>query len=124
MTIPDSATLLGFFLKHETEQRDKTYLIQPLPDGTVVAYSWSEVGNQARRMATYFQSLGLPKGSRVALLGRNSAHWTIADLATSMAGMVSVPLFPMYSGISARYALGHHGNDLLVVGKPTQQFRR
>jgi len=117
LTTSNHATVLDCFLLHEAEQRDKPYLIQPLPDGTVVEYTWGEVGEQARRMAAYFLSLGLPKGSRIAILGKNSAHWIIADLATIMAGMVSVPLFPMYSGASVRYTLEHSEARLLVLGK-------
>lgn len=117
MAIPDDATLLDCFLTHEAEQRDKVYLVQPLPDGAVIEYTWGEAGDQARRMAAYFQTLGLPKGSRIALLGKNSAYWIIADLATIMSGMVSVPLFPMYSGASARYAIEHSEAKLLVLGK-------
>jgi len=117
MSIADGATLLDCFAKHESEQRDTVYLIQPLPDGSVVNYTWGEVGDQARRMAAYFRAQGLSKGSRIALLGKNSAYWIIADLAILMADMVSVPLFPMYSGASARYALEHSEAELLILGK-------
>lgn len=67
-------TVLDRFLKWEQEQHDDVYLTQPYPDGTVAHYSWGEVGDQARRMASHLVSRGLPKESRIALLGRNSAH--------------------------------------------------
>lgn len=67
-------TVLDRFLKWEQEQHDDVYLTQPYPDGTVAHYSWGEVGDQARRLASHLVALGLPKGSRIALLVRNSAH--------------------------------------------------
>ncbi|QBQ99405.1 AMP-binding protein [Paraburkholderia pallida] len=117
MTIADDATLLDRFFEWESRRRDHVYLTQPRPDGLVVDYTWGEVGEQARRGAAYFLSLGLPEGSRIALLGKNSAHWIIADLAIMLAGMVSVPLYPSFSAQSVRYALAHSGAALLVLGK-------
>ncbi|KHK56508.1 AMP-binding acetyl-CoA synthetase [Burkholderia sp. A9] len=117
MTLPDDATVLERFIAWETARRHHTYLTQPGPDGSVVDYSWGEVGDQARRAAAYLVSLGLPRGSRIALLGRNSAHWIVADLAIMMAGMVSVPLYPAFSAESVRYVLGHSEAKLLLLGK-------
>ncbi|MCP2784492.1 AMP-binding protein, partial [Salmonella enterica subsp. enterica serovar Typhimurium] len=72
---------------------------------------------QARRLAACIRSLGLPAGSHVALLGKNSAHWVIADVAIMMAGMISVPQYPTMSGGTARYVLDHAETKLLIIGK-------
>lgn len=117
MTLPDDATVLERFINWESERRHDAYLTQPGPGGSAVDYSWGEVGDQARRAATYLLSLGLPKGSRIALLGRNSAHWIVADLAIMMAGMISVPLYPAFSAESVRYVLRHSDARLLLLGK-------
>ncbi|MBZ5794427.1 AMP-binding protein [Burkholderia contaminans] len=117
MIIPDNATLLDRFAKWEAERRDDVYLTQPFPDGTVADYTWGTVGDQARRGAAYLMSLGLPAGSRIALLGKNSAHWIMADLAIMLAGMVSVPLYPTFSAESVRYVLDHSDAKLLILGK-------
>ena len=45
-------------------------------------------------MASYLKSLDLKKGSRIALLSKNCAHWMMADMAIMMSGHVSVPLYP------------------------------
>ena len=110
-------TLLDCFLKWEAQRRERIYLTQPYPDGRVVDYTWREVGDQARRMAGYFKSLGLHLGSHVVLLGKNSAHWIIADLAMMMAGVVSVPLYPMFSADAALYVIAHCDAKLLLLGK-------
>lgn len=111
------STLLHCFLKWEREKPQAIYLTQPYPDGQVRDYSWAEVGQQARRMAAYLQDLQLPPASKIALLGKNSAHWIIADLAIMMAGHVSVPLYPTLSGAAARYILEHSEARLLFLGK-------
>ncbi|MHB1271314.1 MAG: AMP-binding protein [Rhodanobacter sp.] len=92
MVDPNAPTLLHRFLAWEREQPQAIYLTQPQPDGRVIDYTWAKVGEQARRMAAHLQSLQFPPRSQIALLGKDSAHWIIADLAIMMAGHVSVPL--------------------------------
>ena len=92
-------------------------MTQPFPDGSVKDYTWAEVGDQVRRMARYLLSLDLPKSSHIAILGKNSAHWIMADLAIWMAGHVSVPIYPTMSGEAALYVIEHSESCLLMLGK-------
>lgn len=105
------------FLHWEKTQPNKVYMTQPFPDGKVVDYTWAEVGDQVRRMAAYLVSLDLPKKSHIALLGKNSAHWIMADIAIWMAGHVSVPVYPTMSGESAGYVIEHSDAIMLMLGK-------
>jgi long-subunit acyl-CoA synthetase (AMP-forming) len=111
------ATLLHRFLYWEDTKPDTVYFTEPRPDGTVVEFTWKEVGDQARRMAAYLQSLQLPPQSNISILGKNSAHWIIADLAIWMAGHVSVPMYPTLNAITAQYIFEHCNCRLLFVGK-------
>jgi long-subunit acyl-CoA synthetase (AMP-forming) len=114
---PDKTNLLNCLHYWERYTPEAVYLTQPFPGGRVVDYSWREVADQARRMAAYLQGLDLPQGSSIALLGRNSAHWIMADLAIWMAGHVSVPLYPTLNAETARYILQHCQARLLFLGK-------
>jgi long-chain acyl-CoA synthetase len=96
---------------------DRTYLTQPLPDGTVVEYRWARVWDEARRMAAHVHSLGLPAGSSIAIYGKNCAHWMMADLAIWLAGHVSVPLYPSASSQTADYVLRHCDARLIFIGR-------
>ena len=58
-------------------------------------FTWAQVDDQARRMATALHALGCAPGDRVALLAKNCAEWIIADLAIMLAGLISVPLYPL-----------------------------
>jgi long-subunit acyl-CoA synthetase (AMP-forming) len=68
-------------------------------------------------MAAHLSSLQLPPGSHIAVWGKNSAHWILADWAIWMAGHVSVPLYPTLSADTIAYILGHSEARLLFVGK-------
>jgi len=105
------------FLHWEKTQPDKVYMTQPFPDGSVKDYTWAQVGDQVRRMASYLISLELPQASHIALLGKNSAHWIMADIAIWMAGHVSVPIYPTMSGEAAAYVIEHSDSIMLMLGK-------
>jgi len=110
-------TLVQCLLHWEKTQPDSICYTQPLGGERTVDYTWREVADQARRMAAYLQSLQLPPRSKIAILGKNSAHWIIADLAIWLAGHVSVPLYPTLNAETASYILEHSEAKLLFVGK-------
>ncbi len=81
------------FYKWEEKTPNAPFLRQPFGDKWEI-YTWSEVGQMARKLATGLQSLGLPPKSHIGLISKNCREWVIADLAIVMAGYVSVPLYP------------------------------
>tara|TARA_B110000211_G_scaffold219902_1_gene266053 strand:- start:3981 stop:5693 length:1713 start_codon:yes stop_codon:yes gene_type:complete len=96
---------------------NSVYLTQPFNDGTVVNYTWQQTLDEVQRMASYLLSLKLPENSHIAILGKNSAHWIMSDLAIWMAGYISVPLYPTLSGETAQYILEHSEVKLMFIGK-------
>lgn len=96
---------------------DKVYLTQPFPDGTTEDITWKQAADQVSRMSAHLATLGLPERSNVAILGKNSAHWILSDLAIWAAGHVSVPLYPTLNGETAAYVLEHSEAKLLFLGK-------
>lgn len=109
-------TLVHAFLHWAETTPDKVYLTQPR-GGEASTLTWAQCADEVRRVATYLDSLDLPKGSSIALLGRNSAHWILADLAIWLAGHVTVPLYPTLNGETAEYILEHSDARLLIIGK-------
>lgn len=113
---PDSLALQRLYHWEKTAP-NRVALTQPLGGGPVRDYTWAEVLDQTRRMAAHLQSLGLPPGSRIALLSKNTAHWLMSDFAIWMAGFVSVPLYPTLAAGTIRQILEHSESKLLFVGK-------
>ena len=111
------STHIHYLLHWEQNAPNRNYLIQPLPNGQVVSYTWHEVGQQVRRMATYIKSLNLPEPSQIAIYGKNSAHWIMADLAIWMAGHISVPLYTTLNAEGTKYVLEHSECKMLFIGK-------
>ncbi|MDE0852931.1 MAG: AMP-binding protein, partial [Nevskia sp.] len=115
MTVVSRWSPLDGLYRWEKERPDAVFLTQPVGD-QVWELTWADAAGEVRRAAAYLKSLGLERGSRIAILGKNSAHWFLADLAIWMAGHVSVPIYPSLNAETIRYILDHSEASLLFVG--------
>lgn len=111
------ATSLHCLYHWARETPDSVYLTQPFANGRTEDITWKEAADQVSRMAAHLQSLDIPANSCLAILGKNSAHWILSDLAIWAAGHVSVPLYPTLNGETAAYVLEHSEAKLLFLGK-------
>ncbi|OSZ74472.1 AMP-binding protein [Hydrogenophaga sp. IBVHS1] len=96
---------------------NRVALTQPMGGGAVQDFTWGQIGEQVRRMATHLQSQGWEPGSKVAILSKNCAWWMMSDLAIWMAGHVSVPLYPTLAAETVRQILTHSEAKACFVGK-------
>lgn len=111
------STHIHYLLHWEKTTPDKIYLVQPLPSGEVISFTWKEVADQVRRMAAYLTSLNMSAKSQIAILGKNTAHWIMADLAIWMSGHISVPLYTTLNAEGTQYILDHSESKFLFIGK-------
>jgi long-subunit acyl-CoA synthetase (AMP-forming) len=115
--MPEPRLILDYVLEHAARHPDRVLLTQPVGGGRVVDLTWAQVLDEARRMAAHLQSLGLPRGARIAMLSKNCAHFIVADLAVWLAGCTTVAIFPTETASTVRYVLEHSEASLLFVGK-------
>ena len=104
------------FYEWEQKLRDRPLLRQPFGDKWEI-YTWGEVGQMARKLATGLKSLGLRENAHIGLISKNCREWIIADIAIMMAGYVSVPFFPSLKGEELSFLLDYGDVDLIFVGK-------
>ena len=109
-------TLLEMFYRFEKGKANQVFLSEPIA-GKAMSHTWQQAGVSIRKMAGALSALNLPAGSRVAIIGKNSAHWIMADLAITMAGHVSVPIYPTVTAATLRQILTHSESQVLFVGK-------
>lgn len=104
-------------LLHWTQEHpERVYLRQPIA-GEFQERTWAMVADETARIAAGLQAQGLERGDKVAILAKNSAEWFIIDLAITMAGCVSVPIYSTANADTVRYILEHSESKLIVVGK-------
>ena len=101
----------------EKEAPTRVALTQPMGDGSVRDFTWSELAGEVRRMAGHLQSIGIQPGDKVAILSKNCAWWLMSDLAIWMAGGVSVPLYPTLAPDTIAHILKHSEARACFIGK-------
>ena len=104
------------FLKWEKEIPDKIFLRQPFNDQWKT-WTWASAGQECRKIAHELQANGLLRGSHVAILSKNCAHWMMADIAIMMAGCVSIPIYPTLSAAAIKPILEHSDAKAIIIGK-------
>lgn len=117
--IQPQKSLLGRFYYWEKHHPQRVYLRQPY-GRQWQEFTFSQVGQEARRLVSYFRSLNLPKGARIALYAENHAYWIIADLAIMMGGYVSVPIYAHIGRRQLLHILQDATPALLLVGRVAQ----
>ncbi|MDD2919177.1 AMP-binding protein [Rhodoferax sp.] len=101
----------------EKTAADRVALTQPMGGGVIQDFTWAQVGDQVRRMASHLKAQGWEPGAKVAILSKNCAWWLMSDLAIWMAGYVSVPLYPTLGHDTVRQILTHSEARACFVGK-------
>ncbi len=98
---------------------DRIFLNQPV-DGELRTFSWRQCEDSCRRMASALRGLGLENGDRVAILSKNCAEWFLADMAISMAGLISVPIYPTANEDTISHVMADSEAKAVFVGKLDQ----
>jgi len=109
-------TLLDYFYEFEKSKANEVYLRQPI-NGNWKTYTWAEVGNQVRRMATALKAMNLPPKTHIGILSKNCAHWIMADLAIMMSGNVSVPFYATLTAENLKEVSELSHIKVMFVGK-------
>lgn len=87
--------------------------IQALADYQGQSFTYREVANKICRMHAVFKACDVNKGDKIAIVGKNSAHWGIAYLATITYGATIVPLLPDFPVESLQNLVNHSDSVLL-----------
>ncbi|HEV2011392.1 MAG TPA: long-chain-fatty-acid--CoA ligase [Candidatus Limnocylindria bacterium] len=78
-------------------------------------WTYGELDEAAVRLANGLRTLGVERGDRVALLGRNSVEWVVAYFAVAKAGAVLVPVSYWYKAAELRHVLADSGARVLIA---------
>ncbi|KTC65114.1 long-chain fatty-acid-CoA ligase (plasmid) [Legionella adelaidensis] len=79
------------------------------------ALSFQEIEELTRDLGAYFQSLGLEKGARIAVMMPNLLQYPIAIFAILRAGYVVVNTNPLYTSDEVAYQLKDAGAEAIII---------
>ena len=83
--------------------------------GQVEGISSKELFESVRDVSLGLTALGLQKGDRVAVIAESRPEWMLTDLGVTVAGGVTVPIYPTLSAAQARYILADSGARIAVA---------
>ena len=79
-------------------------------------YTFGELATQMLRLHVLFEQLGLKRGDKIALCGRNCANWAVAYLAIAAYEGVCVSILQDFTAQDVAHLLEHSDSELLFVG--------
>ena len=77
--------------------------------------SYGDVAERIYRLHALFDAIGLSRGDKVALLGRNSTSWAVSYLAVVTYGAVIVPILPDFHPADIEKIVIHSDASLLFT---------
>ena len=87
-------------------------------------YTFGELAVEMLRLHVLFEQLGIKRGDKIALAGRNCANWAVAYLAiTSYEGVV-VSILQDFTAEDISHLLEHSDSELLFVGRTRKSGTR
>jgi long-chain acyl-CoA synthetase len=93
-------------------------------DGLWRPLSWRGWELAGRELAAgMIARFGVVPGDRIALMARTRVEWALCDLAISLCGAVSVPIFPTSTGAEIAFLLHDSGARVLIAEHP-EMLRR
>ncbi len=78
------------------------------------SYKYSDLAGYIIHLHTRFEVYGIRPGDKIALLGKNSAHWGISYLAVISYGAVVVPILPDFKPGDVHHIVNHSESRLLL----------
>ena len=75
-----------------------------------------DVARKIEKLHITFVNCNIGKGDKIAICGRNSAHWAVTFLATLTYGAVAVPILHEFNAEQIHNIVNHSGARLLFVG--------
>ena len=99
------------------EQSIKTnWYLNALTDYKGITLQYRDVARKIEKIHILLENAGIEKGDKIAICGRNSAHWAVTYLAVITYGAVVVPILHEFKADQVHNIVNHSESRLLFVG--------
>lgn len=86
-----------------------------LTDFHGVSFQYRDVARKIEKLHILFEHAGVKPADKIAICGKNSAHWAVAFLATITYGAVAVPILHEFKADNIHHLVTHSDAKLLFV---------
>lgn len=104
------------FIEYIEQSIIRNWDLDALTDYKGITLQYKDVARKIAKFHLVFEQMGLQPGDKVALCGRNSAHWAVSFLATITYGAVIVPILHEFKADNVHNIVNHSEAKLLLVG--------
>lgn len=80
-------------------------------------YTYGELAREIAALHILFTELGIKKGDKIALIGKNHSTWSILFMATITYGAVIVPVLHEFNSESMEHIIEHSDSKLLFINE-------
>ena len=87
-----------------------------LTDYQGITLQFHDVARKIEKLHILLENSGIKRGDKIAICGRNSAHWAVSFLGTLTYGAVAVPILHEFNGEQIQNIVNHSGARILVIG--------
>ena len=94
----------------------KNWDADALTDYQGATLQFHDVARKIEKLHIVFENCGIEKGDKIAICGRNSAHWAVTFLATLTYGAVAVPILHEFNAEQIHNIVNHSEAKALFVG--------
>ena len=94
----------------------KNWDADALTDYQGATLQFHDVARKIEKLHIVFENCGIQKGDKIAICGRNSAHWAVTFLATLTYGAVAVPILHEFNAEQIHNIVNHSEAKALFVG--------
>ena len=87
-----------------------------LTDYQGITLQFNDVARKIEKLHILLENSGIERGDKIAICGRNSAHWAVSFLGTLTYGAVAVPILHEFNGEQIQNIVNHSGARILFIG--------
>jgi len=81
------------------------------------SYTYGELAETIAKLHLLFSDLGIQKGDKISLIGRNHSSWSVVFMATITYGAVIVPILHEFNPESIVHIIAHSDSKLVYINE-------
>ncbi len=101
------------FVAYVEDSIKKNWTLPALSDYNGESLTYADIGNHVLKFHLLFDRIGIKKGDKIALVGKNSARWCCVYLSVVSYGAVIVPILPDFKPDDIQSIINHSDSILL-----------
>lgn len=105
----------NFIKLYEDSFKDNWNLPAISDHGTKESYSYKDFATEIAYLHIVLEKLGVKKGDKIALVGKNTINWCISYIATITYGALIVPILQDFPANSIQHIVNHSDSVVLFV---------